>query len=882
MKKHIAIILVLYFVIQVVGQVSAQTGKVVVSTEKVLVGGKAYYLHKVEPGQTLYSIAKAYNVLPNEVAEENPEVFQSLPIGHQLKIPIIKGRNNTIDEIEHSDKFVFHYIEKGETLYSLAKNNNTTVETIVKWNPQTADKLKPGDVIKIPKPDVDPVLLESLLPDKQAEKQGDIVSHDQPGFIFHEVEKGQTLYFISKKYDIPREKLIELNPGADKTLAIGQMVKIPKPTGQANEAQLSNITTGQAGKDTSKTKAAKGFIEHTVQKGETLFSISRKYELQKEEIVRYNKGADAVLSIGTVLQVPIFEKSENAPGLNEILSDLSGKTTPIDTFVWEDRRFYYHKVEPKETLYSLSKFYDIKIRKLKKANDELKDRELRIGEIIRIPKDEIKDIRMVARLVKAKHAKQATESVETIPGQKAITSFPCDTFEYMPERDTFHIALMLPFYLFENDTIQVNDSLRFEKLLKTFFDDKKLDKAKFPSKPGLRIYNGSNVFLEFYEGFLLAIDAARKTGINLELFVYNTENNSDTVMAILRKPEMKDMDFIIGPVSNKNVDLVSKFALKNKILFVPPLPSSDTFNVANPYYFQVKPSLETQIRKFSDLLSNYYDRNIVLMHYGTVEEEQVVALYNKFLPPMLKARAGQNPVRFKTVKLDRKKAFDIIKPKKNKDDKEIIQHPIKKELIDSIPNLVIIPTRERGLVSNTIRQLNSIYEEVVSDYEITICGFPDVLRFENLDLEYLHNLEFHTFLTSYIDYENQDVKDFILRYRQTFMAEPSQFSFQAYDIGLYFFQVLQKGGADFQDCIENYPFNNQLQNEFEFRQTDYFSGFENQHVYVLKYDREYDIVRLDLLFKAINEEKIGMNPPMEQKGFKAPQPGNLKLYRKPE
>lgn len=882
MKKHIVFSIVIYFVIQLFSLATAQTGQVVVSSEKVLVGGKAYYLHKVEAGQTLYSIAKAYNVLPNEVAEENPEVFQSLPVGHQLKIPIIKGRNNTIDEIEHSDKFVFHYIEKGETLYSLAKNNSTTVETIVKWNPETAEKVKPGDVIKIPKPGVDPALLENLLPEKQAEKQGDIVSHDQPGYIFHQVEKGQTLYFISKKYDISREILIELNPGADKTLAIGQMLKIPKPTIDPIPLQTSQNIAKQTGKDTIKTKEAKGFLEHTVQKGETLFSISRKYQLQKEDIVRYNPGAEAVLSIGTVLQVPIFEKSENAQGLNEILGNLSGKTTPIDTFVWEDRRFYYHKVEPKETLYSLSKFYDIKLRKLKKANEELKDRDICIGEIIRVPKEDIKDIGMVARLVKAKHARQFTEGIEKVPGYKPISVLPCDTFEYNSYRDTFRVALMVPFYLYENDTMQVNDSLRFEKLLKTFFDDKKIEQAKFPAKPGLRIYDESKVFLEFYNGFLLSVDSARQMGINLELFVYNTQNNKDSVRAILRKPKLKNMDLIIGPVLNQNLEIVSKFALENKIPFVSPLISPDTFNIANPWFFQVKPSLDTQIQKFCNLISNYYSKNIVLMHYGTKEEAEVVALYQKYLPPMLKARAGQTPIRFKVVELNRERAFDIIKPEKGVDDKEIIRHPIKKELIDSIQNLVIIPASERGLVSNTIRQLNSIYEETVSDYEITICGFPNVLRFENIDLEYLHNLEFHTFLTSHIDYDNQAVKDFIKKYRQVFMAEPSQFSFQAFDIGLYFLQILKGNGKYFQDCVENYPTYRQLQNEFEFRQTDYFSGFENQHVYILKYDRDYDIVRLDLLFKSFAEEKANVIQKGGLDEVKPQQPGDLKLYRKPK
>ena len=276
MKKYISILLLLCAGIQFSGTLFAQTNGIEISTEKVLVDNKAYYLHKVEPGQTLYSIANAYNVLPNEVAEENPEVFQSLPVGHHLKIPIIKGRNNTIDEIKHSDKFLFHYIEKGETLYSLSKNYGTTLEVIKKWNPKTAESMRPGEVIKIPKPDVDAALLESLLPENQEEKQGVIISHNEPGYIFHEVEKGQTLYAIEKKYGISREQIIELNPGADQVLSIGQMIKLPESVALADSSTAKVEETPSEKVDPSKLRKPESFIEHTIGKGETLYSISKK------------------------------------------------------------------------------------------------------------------------------------------------------------------------------------------------------------------------------------------------------------------------------------------------------------------------------------------------------------------------------------------------------------------------------------------------------------------------------------------------------------------------------------------------------------------------------------------------------------------------------
>ena len=587
------------------------------------------------------------------------------------------------------------------------------------------------------------------------------------------------------------------------------------------------------------------------------------------------------MSIGTVVKIPVFSDEEKA--LNDLVHL---KEVTKDTFLWEDRRYYYHKAEPKETLFSLSRFYNIKWRKIRKANPELKDRDMHIGEVVRIPKDQIKDLNEVAKRVKTKYENQREVLETKVVESPVATTLPCDTFVYDPLRDTFNVALMLPLYLYENDTMELNDSLRFEALLKEFFDDEEIDQAKFPAKPGMRIYDDSKVFLEFYEGFLLAVDSARKLGVNLNLFVYNTQNSQDTVQAILNDSAFAKMDLIVGPVFNRKIELVAEYAAKHQIPFVSPLLSPDTSSINNPFFFQVIPSLETQIRQFSDVIANYYQRNIVLMHYGTPPELVVIDLYKKHLLPMLQAKTGNDTLRFEVVELDRKKAFDILQPRKDEDDIEVIDHPIKNALIDSLPNLVIVPAKERGLVSNTLRQLNTVYEEMVSDYEITVCGFPNVQRFENIDLDYLHNLEFHTFLTSYIDYESLPVNNFIGEYRNVFLAEPSQFAFQAYDIGLYFFSMLKAKGRDFLLCMDNAQNDSlvYLQNEFSFVKKSPVGGYENSHVYVIKYDREYDIVRLDVLFRNLaKDEPKSIDHHDEIEKEEAPRKKeNLRLYHPPE
>ena len=128
----------------------SQTKKIEISNEKVLVDGKVFYMHEVLKGQTTWSIAKAYNILLNELAEQNPSVFDSLRIGQELKIPIIRGRNFSANEISLADKFIYHYVEKSQTPYSVAHLYDSNTEILFKWNPNAITTFQPGQLVRLP------------------------------------------------------------------------------------------------------------------------------------------------------------------------------------------------------------------------------------------------------------------------------------------------------------------------------------------------------------------------------------------------------------------------------------------------------------------------------------------------------------------------------------------------------------------------------------------------------------------------------------------------------------------------------------------------------------------------------------------------------------
>jgi LysM repeat protein/ABC-type branched-subunit amino acid transport system substrate-binding protein len=126
----------------------AQTEATVKRSKKTeFVEGKKYYLHTVEKGQTLYSIAKAYDLTVNDIIVENPDAMNGIKPGQVLRIPAQKPVQQTTAP---DTTFFIHKVEAGQTLYSIAHKYNVTEEAIIKLNPEAKSGIRIGQELKIP------------------------------------------------------------------------------------------------------------------------------------------------------------------------------------------------------------------------------------------------------------------------------------------------------------------------------------------------------------------------------------------------------------------------------------------------------------------------------------------------------------------------------------------------------------------------------------------------------------------------------------------------------------------------------------------------------------------------------------------------------------
>lgn len=464
--------------------------------------------------------------------------------------------------------------------------------------------------------------------------------------------------------------------------------------------------------------------------------------------------------------------------------------------------FSFYKVREKQSIYALSRKFGVSQEDILEYNSWL-DSEVKKEQIIRIPHYKEEGKNPLKKEVKLQVPGTIEDAID-------FSSCPCDKFVYRPEKK-FRVAVMLPFFISKNARLEHIDH------------PKSLKKARF--------YRGSHRFFEFYEGMLMAFDSLRKQNVSVELYAFDTENNVDKIKKILQKREMDSLDLIIGPVYPTNLAVVAKFAKEKSINIISPLSQSNQVLQRNKYLFQANGSIVQKIKKTASFIKKFEKRNIIIIHNGTKKEEEQINIYKRQISKNQDSISLSNCLSAINYSLGGMKM-------------------IERALQDTLENIIIIPSKEKIFVSDIISRLNILHKR----YNITVFGTYSWEKNHNLDLSYYHNLNIHYHTNTYIDYNRDAVQNFVRDYRQIFRNEPSQFSFQGFDVTWFFMNVLKQYGKYFQFCLKTYEdlgVKRGLQSNYLFKRVDKNKGFENNGVSILKYDEDFN-----LIFVNTNKEQI--------------------------
>jgi LysM repeat protein len=562
------------------------------------------------------------------------------------------------------------------------------------------------------------------------------------------VQSGDGLLSIGRKFEISPESISKANPYIKDGLKIGEKILIP-------------ISRKTEKKSLSQKKSSSDFIQHKVERKQTLFSICRKYNVSEEDVLKYNPGIEKGLKEGMILQIPESVKVATKKDIDKpLITKQKTAQAPTD-IINKKPKAITHKVQEDETLFSISKRYNVTIQDIIKLNPGSESK-LVVGTELIIPS-----------IIPAKSKEQKKDS--EISGPK-------------PTKDEIKI-IEKPVSIQHSG----NKIIKIAYLLPFMINQSKNDP-------------GDERFLNFYEGSLLAINEARQKGISLEIYTYDTEKSEDRINEILSNPELKTMDLIIGPAYSDMVPFVANFAKENKINTLIPFSSKVPDIDFNPFLFQFNPGQDIELKFMIDLITGKYKKAHIV--FANIED----------ISPLDDGEARAYALQKELTKEHRNFSKIELATSENVNFNSVLKKGEK--------NLIIFNTDKFSNISPFIHSLSSKSKTF------------DVILFEQFSWRNQSDITLQSiYISPFITRFNQaSINEFNLQFDQYFgkdvTSDSPRYDLLGYDLSKYFISQIHRHGSKFGYKINLNNSEKGIQSEPLFERSSHDSGFINQQVYL--------------------------------------------------
>lgn len=590
-------------------------------------------------------------------------------------------------------------------------------------------------------------------------------------YYVYTVQAGEGLYAISRKFNVSQADINTLNPQIHAGLKSGQEILVPITQKIAEKGTIEKPKTLKhvveqkttVEKPIAETKTEVEFIEHVVVKRQTLFAITRKYDVSQEEIRKYNPQIETGLREGMILRIPKeMPKADSKTNDKKQTSETPKKSTfnPKKTIIniKDTTTYIEHKVKSKETLYSISKLYEVEVDEIIKLNPKAAEK-LKVGSELRIP-----------------HKRTIFTKKDTVPAVDKVKEVQSELkrntriYEAVkPNKEPIRIAFLLPFMLGNSKTDASNEK-----------------------------------FNDFYAGALLAINEAKDFGVSSEIYTYDTEKNEDKIVEVLNNPELKNVDFIIGPAYTNQISFVSDFAKENRINTLIPF-SSKVFDVSsNPYLFQFNPGADVEVKFVAELIANEFKNdNIVFFNLPNVNYADDGNEFATQLQSQLTAQRRDF------------KAIDVV------DEQSIIIESGKR-------SIVFFNTDKFSLISSYLNTLS------------ILSNANEIVMFEQYSWQNTNTQNLKTFSISPFksDINGVELRRYNNNFSSSFDWKPSskapRYDLLGYDLTNYFISQIYRNGSNFNVGKNKLPVSAGIQSQFKFERSSERTGYMNKQFYFLQ------------------------------------------------
>lgn len=496
-------------------------------------------------------------------------------------------------------------------------------------------------------------------------------------FISHKVKKRETIFGITRSYNITEKQLIEYNPLLEKVgLRKRMLLRIPVYNQQIKELVVPELTI----EDESTQK-------YIVKSKETKWRIAYNFKITISELEALNPKIKEGLKAGQQILVPVATSLTVSQSWNS--------------------NYNYYRVRPMDGYYRIEKKIGVTQLVLDSLNPQLSELGLQAGMVLRVPGEAKGEFRIDNDLL-----------VEKLSLLDSINEFKA-----------VNLSVLLPFKANEIEYDSIEDTQRL-----------------------LQNRNLHTISAEFYSGVLLAADTLSKIGIQVKLNIFDTENSVSRLNQIINTNDLSESDAIIGPLIPSNYDFLSS---KSKLMKTPKIAPLSTNSVSmRNAVFQSVTSKDFLRKRMIDYLDRTLNRedNIVL----------VVDSINR-------------PVERQLLKLFPKST--ILRPEKNN---YLMPELIDSLLVDSLPNRVILESQDFSLILSVSSQMSAQQSDL---REVQLFTTYRGNAYENMSLsrKQLGDLNF-TYTAGSLPQRLGTYNDFQNRYINAFGKPPSRTAIRAYDL----------------------------------------------------------------------------------------------------
>ena len=578
-------------------------------------------------------------------------------------------------------------------------------------------------------------------------------THSSDSYFLHTITKGQSLYSIASMYNVTTADIIKLNPGSSEQIKAGERLKIPQ----------KNAGSGQQ-------------TFHTIQAGETLYKLTQRYGVTAQHICKANPGLSAEnFRIGQVIVIPAQTESSEETIINEVKSAgaVSSASTPLKPKCRD-----MHRVERKETIYSISRLYGITEAELIAANPELRTEKLKKGKFLCIP---------YTSAGNSQKEQEQPVSPTTIPTDNELFD---KSKKENPKIATIKAAVMLPFMT-----------------------------------DGSGNRDEQTRMVEYYEGFLMAVDSLKEKGVSIDIYTYDTYNNTSSVKSILAKDEMKNMNIIFGPAYPEQVKPVADFAKKNNIRLVIPFTSKGNEVFNNPSIYQINtPQSYLYSEVYEHFTRKFTNANVIFLDAEDGDKDK--ADFIKGLKEELKGKH----IPFTELK------GEAITPES-----------LKGAMNATLDN-VFIPTSGTNIALIKLLPQLIVTLRDNPDYRMQLFGYPEWQTYTNDHLAIFYELDTYFYSSFYTNNLFPEAIRFSSAYRKWYSKDMSntfpKYGMLGFDTGYFFLKGLSQYGSNLEDKLNKVTVT-PIQTGFKFERVNNWGGFINRKVFFVHFTKNYELIKLD-------------------------------------